>query len=78
MSGGVAATVPQVRAPLLLSETSLAYEAPPPLLGQHTASVLAERLRLADDTIGDLAVRGIVGLAPSAMQRAGAATPRAG
>ena len=74
----LAATVPQVRAPLVLSETPLAYEAPPPLLGQHTASVLAGRLRLADDTIADLAARGIVGLAPPMMQRADAVAPRAG
>jgi crotonobetainyl-CoA:carnitine CoA-transferase CaiB-like acyl-CoA transferase len=66
----LAGTVPQVRAPLVLSKTPLAYEAAPPLLGQHTASVLAQRLRIADRAIADLAARGIVQIAPSAPQRA--------
>ena len=66
----LAGTVPQVRAPLRLSKTPLAYEAAPPLLGQHTADVLAQRLRLDSDAIADLAARGIVELAPSAHQRA--------
>jgi len=59
-----------VRAPLVLSKTPLAYEAAPPLLGQHTASVLAQRLRLADGAIADLAARSIVELVPSVTQRA--------
>ena len=66
----LAGTVPQVRAPLVLSKTPLAYEAAPPLLGQHTASVLAQRLRLADGAIADLAARSIVELVPSVTQRA--------
>jgi crotonobetainyl-CoA:carnitine CoA-transferase CaiB-like acyl-CoA transferase len=71
----LAGTVPQVRAPLVLSKTPLAYEAAPPLLGQHTASVLAQRLRISDDAIADLAERGIVQIAPSATQRAVAQHP---
>jgi formyl-CoA transferase len=66
----LAGTVPHVRAPLRLSKTPLAYEAAPPLLGQHTASVLAQRFGLADDAIADLAARGIVEVAPSARRQA--------
>jgi crotonobetainyl-CoA:carnitine CoA-transferase CaiB-like acyl-CoA transferase len=54
--------VPQVRAPIVFSATKLEYERPPPLLGEHTAEVLRERLALAPETIDDLAARGVIGL----------------
>jgi crotonobetainyl-CoA:carnitine CoA-transferase CaiB-like acyl-CoA transferase len=56
----LAGTVPQVRAPLVLSATPLSYDRPPPLLGEHTASVLRETLGLADDAIADLAARNVI------------------
>jgi crotonobetainyl-CoA:carnitine CoA-transferase CaiB-like acyl-CoA transferase len=34
--------LPSVRAPILMSETPLAYERPSPRLGEHTAEILAE------------------------------------
>ena len=34
--------LPSVRAPMVMSETPLAYERPSPRLGQHTAEILAE------------------------------------
>jgi crotonobetainyl-CoA:carnitine CoA-transferase CaiB-like acyl-CoA transferase len=34
--------LPSVRAPMLLSETPIVYERPPPRLGEHTAEILAE------------------------------------
>jgi crotonobetainyl-CoA:carnitine CoA-transferase CaiB-like acyl-CoA transferase len=60
----LAGKVPQVRAPIVFSETPLDYELPPPLLGEHTAEVLRDRLDLAPEAIADLAARGIIGLRP--------------
>ena len=34
--------LPSVRAPMVMSETPLAYERPSPRLGEHTAEILAE------------------------------------
>jgi crotonobetainyl-CoA:carnitine CoA-transferase CaiB-like acyl-CoA transferase len=53
-------TVPQVRNPIVFSDTPLAYENAPPLLGQHTASVLAERLGYDERKIAELASRGVI------------------
>ena len=57
----LAGTVPQVRAPLRLSGTPLTYTLAPPLLGEHTANVLRERLGLDDAVLRDLAARGVIG-----------------
>jgi crotonobetainyl-CoA:carnitine CoA-transferase CaiB-like acyl-CoA transferase len=46
------------------SSTALAFERPPPLLGEHTAEILRERLALAAETVADLAARGVIGLRP--------------
>ena len=58
----IAGTVPQVRVPLRLSGTPLTHPLPPPLLGEHTASVLRERLGLDDASLHDLAARGVIGI----------------
>ena len=58
----LAGRVPQVRAPITFSATKLDYERPPPLLGEHTAEVLRDRLALPPEAIADLAARGIIGL----------------
>jgi formyl-CoA transferase len=55
-------TVPQVINPIKFSETPLEYRNAPPLLGQHTARVLAERLGYDVDRIADLAAREIIGV----------------
>ncbi|MFO1155093.1 MAG: CaiB/BaiF CoA-transferase family protein [Rhodospirillales bacterium] len=44
-------TVPAVANPLRMSETPVEYHAPPPRLGEHTASILAERLDLPSHQI---------------------------
>ena len=53
-------TVPQVVNPIRFSETPITYHNAPPLLGQHTASVLAERLDYDAARIADLAARRII------------------
>jgi crotonobetainyl-CoA:carnitine CoA-transferase CaiB-like acyl-CoA transferase len=58
----LARTVPQVAAPIRYSRSSIEYGAAPPLLGQHTAAVLRERLGYDDATIGALASRGVIGV----------------
>ena len=37
----------------------MSYDRPPPLLGEHTAAVLRERLGYDERTIASLAARGI-------------------
>jgi crotonobetainyl-CoA:carnitine CoA-transferase CaiB-like acyl-CoA transferase len=53
-------TVPQVANPLHFSGTPVAYTQAPPLLGQHTAAVLRQRLGLSDALIAELAARGVI------------------
>jgi len=76
----LAGTVPQVRAPLRLSGTPMTYTRAPPLLGEHTANVLRERLGLDDAMLRDLAARGVIGTGaamahPPARAPAGPTTP---
>ena len=53
-------TVPQVANPLNFSATPVTYTQAPPLLGEHTEAVLAERLGLSDESLADLAARGVI------------------
>jgi crotonobetainyl-CoA:carnitine CoA-transferase CaiB-like acyl-CoA transferase len=43
MDHPLAGTIPQVAAPISLSDTPSSLRCPPPLLGQHTREVLAEK-----------------------------------
>jgi len=52
--------VPQVANPLNFSATPVTYTQAPPLLGEHTEAVLAERLGLSQQSLADLVARGIV------------------
>jgi formyl-CoA transferase len=58
----VAGTVPQVGNPLHFSATPVSCDRPPPLLGEHTAAVLRERLGLPAEAIADLVARGVIGV----------------
>ncbi len=53
-------TVPQVANPLNFSATPVTYTQAPPLLGEHTEAVLAERLGLSKESLADLAARGVI------------------
>ncbi len=57
-----AGSVPQVGTPIGFSATPAEYGRPPPLLGEHTAEVLRERLALDPATIAALAARGVIGV----------------
>jgi crotonobetainyl-CoA:carnitine CoA-transferase CaiB-like acyl-CoA transferase len=55
-----AGAVPLVANPIRLSETPIRYEAPPPLLGQHTDEILREHLGFDAAAIAELRRRGVV------------------
>ena len=55
-------SVPQVANPLKFSATPVRYSQAPPLLGQHTAAVLGQRLGLSATKLHELAARGVVQL----------------
>ena len=60
----LAGRVPQVGSPLKLSGTPLSPPLPPPLLAEHTETVLRERLGLTAETIARLAARNVVEIRP--------------
>ncbi len=53
-------SVPQVRNPILYSRTALEYRDPPPLLGEHTAEVLATELGISASEFSSLRSAGVV------------------
>jgi glutaryl-CoA transferase len=59
----VSETVPQVGNPLHFSATPVAYTQAPPLLGEHTAVMLQQRLGLSDAALAELAARGVIQVA---------------
>ncbi|MCZ7564411.1 MAG: CoA transferase [Burkholderiales bacterium] len=52
--------VPSVASPMRFSETPVAYEVPPPMLGQHTREVLGTLLGKTDAELDALAAAGII------------------
>ncbi|THG75914.1 CoA transferase [Pseudomonas sp. A-1] len=55
-----AGSAPGVASPLRLSATPVEYRNAPPLLGEHTETILAERLGLDGETIAGLRARGVI------------------
>ncbi|MFD1216526.1 MULTISPECIES: CaiB/BaiF CoA transferase family protein [Microbulbifer] len=55
-----AGTVKTVRNPVIYSESALEYEAPPPLLGQHTDAILKDMLGKTVDDIAELKRNGVI------------------
>lgn len=56
----LAGSVPQVASPIKMSVTPPVYAAAPPLLGQHTAQVLRERLALSEQDLERLRAAGTI------------------
>jgi crotonobetainyl-CoA:carnitine CoA-transferase CaiB-like acyl-CoA transferase len=56
----VSETLPLVANPIKFSRTPLTYDAPPPLLGQHTEEVLRSLLEKTDEDILALRQGGIL------------------
>ena len=56
----LAGSAPGVASPLRLSATPVEYRNAPPLLGEHTETILAERLGLDGETIAGLRARGVI------------------
>jgi crotonobetainyl-CoA:carnitine CoA-transferase CaiB-like acyl-CoA transferase len=60
----LAGTVPQIVAPIRMSATPLVPQLPPPLLAEHTAAVLRERLGLGAADLERLEAAGVVQTRP--------------
>ena len=62
-------TVPQVGNPLRFSQTPVAYTRAPPLLGEHTAPVLRDRLGLSDQALEKLTAGGVIQVAQAGQRQ---------
>jgi len=60
MAHPLAGTVPQVASPIRLSQTPVEYRHAPPLLGEHTESVLKALLSMPDAEVKRLRVAGVI------------------
>ncbi len=56
----LAGTVPQVRHADRVFGDAATYDRPPPLLGEHTATVLRDRLGMSEGAIAALAARSVI------------------
>lgn len=59
----LAGRVPQVSCPIRMSNAEIGSERAPPLLGQHTAALLAARFGLGEDEIAALEAEGVIATA---------------
>ena len=66
MEHPLADSIPTVAHPVRYSETDADYRLPPPLLGQHTKSVLREVLGLSAEDVERLTRQGVIGNATQA------------
>jgi crotonobetainyl-CoA:carnitine CoA-transferase CaiB-like acyl-CoA transferase len=57
----LAGGVPQIRSPVRYSRSALEYSRPPPLLGEHTDSVLAAEADVGPQELAALRARGVIG-----------------
>jgi crotonobetainyl-CoA:carnitine CoA-transferase CaiB-like acyl-CoA transferase len=57
----LAGQVPQIRSPVRYSRSVLEYSRPPPLLGEHTDSVLAAEADVGPQALASLRARGVIG-----------------
>jgi len=60
LAHALAGTVPMVANPIKLSATPPVYELPPPMLGEHTASVLRTYAGVDEAQLSELIARGVV------------------
>jgi crotonobetainyl-CoA:carnitine CoA-transferase CaiB-like acyl-CoA transferase len=60
MAHGSGETVKVIANPVRLSETPAEYRLPPPLLGEHTAEILGERLGLSEAELSALREKGVI------------------
>lgn len=74
MEHPLADSIPTVAHPVRYSETDADYRLPPPLLGQHTATVLREVLNLSAEDVERLMWQGVIGTVAQAMAGAEGAT----
>jgi formyl-CoA transferase len=59
MEHAMGAPVPQIANPIKLSRTAIGYRRPPPMLGEHTAEVLAS-IGLTGRNLEDLHAAGVI------------------
>ena len=60
LPNGLGSSTPQVASPLRLSDTPVEYRAAPPLLGEHSATILQRLLNLDEAAISQLREQGVV------------------
>lgn len=60
LANGLGSSTPQVASPLRLSDTPVQYHSAPPLLGEHSATILQRLLKLDEAAIARLREQGVV------------------